>query len=88
VIRKIKDEIKKKNAEIKKKNAPHLNETFSVDGLASKRPPTLGPSLRPHSLLFDLFNSGLDVSHIHIAARVPQTGMCYNGFYDLFLTFH
>jgi hypothetical protein len=58
--------------------------SFPIDGLLSKQPPTLGPSLRPHRLLSDLFNSGLDVSHIHIAARVPGTGMCYIGLYDFF----
>jgi hypothetical protein len=85
--------------EIKKKKAPHLNHvaaselelwevSFPVDGLVSKQPTTLGPSLRPHRLLSDLFNSGLNVSHIHIVARVPQTGMCCNDFYDLSLMFH
>ena len=85
--------------EIKKKKAPHPNHiaasdlelwevSFPIDGLVSKQPPTLGPSLRPHRLLSDLFNSELDASHIHIAARVPQTGMYYNGFYNLFLMFH
>ena len=86
--------------EVKKKNAPHLNHvaakdlelwkvSFPIDDLASKQPPTLGPSLRPHSLLSDLFNSVLDVSRIHIVARVPRKGMRYNVFYDyLFLIFH
>src|SRR6266545_8015308 len=71
--------------EIKKKKAPHLNHvaasdlelwkvSFPIDDLASKQPPTLGPSLRPHGLLSDLFTSILDASHIHIAARVPGTG--------------
>ncbi len=62
--------------------------SFPIDDLTSKQLPTLGPSLRPHRLLSDLFNSGLDVSHIHIVARVPRTGMRYNVFYDLFLIFH
>src|SRR6266545_5419954 len=48
--------------------------SFPIDDLASKQPPTLGPSLRPHRLLSNLFSFGLDVSHIHIAARVPGTG--------------
>ena len=76
---------------IKEENAPHLNHvaakdlelwkvSFPTDDLASKQPPTLGPSLRPNRLLSDL----LDVSHIHIAARVPGRGMCYIGLYDFF----
>src|SRR6266545_5635141 len=49
--------------------------SFPIDDLASKQPPTLGPSLRPHGLLSDLFTSILDASHIHIVARVPLMGM-------------
>ena len=85
--------------EVKKKKAPHLNHvaasdlelwkiSFPIDDLATKQPPTLGPSLRPHRLISDLFNSGLGVSHIHIVAHVPPRGMCYIGFYNLFLMFH
>ena len=80
---------------IKEKKAPHFNHvaasdlelckvSFPIDDLASKQPPTLGPSLRPHSLLSDLFTSVLDVSHIHIAVRAPKTGMRYIDFYDFF----
>jgi hypothetical protein len=62
--------------------------SFPIDGLVSKQLPTLGPILRPHRLLSDLFNSGLDVNHSHIVVRVPLMGMCYNGLYNLFLMFH
>jgi hypothetical protein len=88
----LKDEIKKKNPHaldrVDAKDLELWEVSFPIDGLVSKQPPTLGPSLRPHRLLSDLFNSGLDVSHIHIVARVPLTGMSYNGFYYLFLMFH
>jgi hypothetical protein len=81
--------------EVKKKKAPHLDHvaasdlelwevSFPIDDLASKQPPALRPSLRPHRLLSDLFTSGLNVSHIHIAARVPGTGMCYIHLYNFF----
>jgi hypothetical protein len=64
---------------IKEEKAPHLNHvaasdlelwevSFPIDGLVSKQPPTLAPSLRPHRLLSDLFNSGLDASHSHRSA--------------------
>jgi len=62
--------------------------SFPIDDLASKQLPTLGPSLRPHRLLSNLFNFGLDVSHIHIAVRVPGTGVCYIGLYDFSLMFY
>ena len=51
--------------------------SFPIDDLATKQPPTLGPSLRPHRLLSDLFTSVLVVNHVHITARVPKTGVCY-----------
>src|ERR1700692_3998929 len=66
---------------IKEKKAPHLDHiaasdlelwkvSFPIHDLTSKRPPTLGPSLRPHKLLSDLFTFGLEINHVHIAARV------------------
>ncbi len=88
----LKDEVKKKNSHrLGHVDASYLElweVSFPIDGLVSKQPPALGPSLRPHRLLSDLFNSGLDVGRIHIVARVPRMGMCYNVFYDLFLMFH
>ena len=58
--------------------------SFLIDDLVSKQPPTLGPSLRAHRLLSDLFTSVLDVSHICIVAvPAPKIGMRYIGFYDL-----
>jgi hypothetical protein len=88
----LKDEIKKKNPHaldrVDAKNLELWEVSFPIDGLVSKQPPTLGPSLRPHRLLSDMLNSGLDVSHSHIVARLPSTGMCYNGFYNLFLMFY
>ena len=59
--------------------------SFPIDNLTSKQLPTLGPSLRTDRLLFDLFTSVLDVSHIHIAVLAPKTGMCYIGFYNFLI---
>ena len=80
----------------RRKKAPHFNRvaasdlglwkvSFPIDDLTSKQPPTLGPSLRPHRLLSDLFTSVLEVGHIHIALPVPKIGMCYIIFYDFFI---
>ena len=81
---------------IKDKKASHLNHvaasdlelwkiSFPIDDLTPKQLPTLGPRLRADRLLFDLFTSVLDVSHIHIAVLAPKTGMCFIGFYKIFI---
>ena len=70
---------------IKKEKAHHLNHidasdlglwqvSFPIDDLHSKKPPTVGPKMRPNRLLSEVFPSELDNNFIHVVVRPPGQG--------------
>jgi hypothetical protein len=69
---------------IKEKKAPHLNhvaasdldlflvsESFLIDDLASKQPPSNGNPLRPNKRLSSLFDGDLSDDDLHIWVKAP-----------------
>ena len=73
----LKDLIKEKKAQrLKHVDASELNlflvsESFPIDDLASKQPPTNGTPLRPNKRLSSLFADDLSEDDLHIWVKAP-----------------
>ena len=77
----LKEIIKEKNSNLfsnfDSKQLDLWKSSAPLADLTSSNLRTLGPALKPHTVLNDLFSSPLNPQNLHIIARPPQLGTCH-----------